>query len=121
MRRVSRLINEFYLPIAISISFTLLVALTPFLYYQLSPNSYLQMMSLRCLTLDLLCGALFFVVKDGSFRRLTPFALVGALFSLLYLVLGSFWILVPCLSLTITSVIMTALVAFSLIEVTYGS
>jgi hypothetical protein len=119
MKKASRLIKEYHLQIAILITFVSLVALTPYLYYSLSPNRYLETMALRCLTLDLLCGALLFFVNMGFFRRLTLFALTGASFSLIYLKSGLFWSLVPCLSLTITTVLMTALVAFSLIEVSF--
>ena len=119
MKKVSALIKEYHLTLALALTFTLLIALTPFLYFKLNPNRYLGMMSLRCLTLNLLCGFVFGFVNGGKFRKLIPFAALGALFSLFYLKSGLFWSLIPCLALTITSVIMTALVAFSLIEVEF--
>jgi len=119
MNRLSRIIKENHFVVALVLLFSLMVALTPFFYFNILPNRYLGMLALRCLVLDSLSAALFLLLEGGRFRRLALVGFFGALTALLYLGVKLFFLLVPCLAATITTVVMVALVAFSLIEVNY--
>ncbi len=119
-RELPQLIEKYRLQIAITLFFTLLIALTPFFYFRVLPNLQLKILSLRCLILNGLSGVLFFTVEKGKFKELLPFPLAGILLSLLYLKTGSSLLLPPCISSTATSVVMVALTAYITIKVRFG-
>ncbi len=118
-RELPQLIEKYILQISISIFFIILIAQAPLLYYSVLPNIQFKILTVRCLTLNLLSAFLFFWFKDGRFRELLPFPILGVLISLLYLKTGKFLLLPFCLSATATSVIDVALVAYLSISVRF--
>jgi len=118
-RELPQLIEKYILQISISLFFITLIAQAPLLYYNILPNVQFKLLSVRCLTLNLLSTFLFFWFKNGKFRELLPFPLLGVLLSLLYLKTGKFLLLPLCLSATATSVIDVSLVAYISITVKF--
>ena len=118
-RELPQLIEKYILQISISLLFITLIAQAPLLYYNILPNVQFKLLSVRCLTLNLLSTFLFFWFKNGKFRELLPFPLLGVLLSLLYLKTGKFLLLPLCLSATATSVIDVSLVAYISITVKF--
>ena len=118
-RELPQLIEKYILQISISLLFITLIAQAPLLYYNILPNVQFKLLSVRCLTLNLLSAFLFFWFKNGKFRELLPFPLLGVLLSLLYLKTGKFLLLPLCLSATATSVIDVSLVAYISITVKF--
>ncbi len=120
-KKLPRLFNRYRFQIALTIFFTVLIALIPFFYLQLFPSSNIQLklMTMRCFGLNFLSGALFFWFEGGKFRELLPFPVAGVILSLIYLKIGNFLLLLFCLPATATSVLMVALIAFTSIKVKF--
>jgi hypothetical protein len=116
--KLSRLIEENLFQISLTIFFSTLAALIPLIYQNTLPNFQLNMLSLRCLILNFLTGlaSWFFYRKDS---KVLTFPIIGIISSAGYLKSGSFWIMPFCISLTITSVSIVALIAFSSIKVKF--
>lgn len=114
------LIERYRLQVGIVLFFIVLAAQVPLFYFNVLPNLQLKLMAVRCLIFDVLSTWLFLYLERGKYKDLLPFPLLGILLSLLYLKLGSFFLLPFCLSATTTSVIMVALAAYLTIKVNYG-
>ncbi len=107
----AKLIKEYYLSVALSLFFGILVLFVPFFYYY-PVNFNFKGLPLRCFLLDLGASLVFYLLDSGRYRSLLLFSLSGLLLSLAYLKANYFYFIPPCLSFTITSVIMVSFLAY---------
>ncbi len=107
----AKLIKEYYLSIALILFFGILVLFVPFFYYY--PVSFdFKGLSLRCFLLDLGASLVFYLLDSGKYKSLLLFSLSGLFLSLAYLKDNYFYFVPPCLSFTITAVIMVSFLAY---------
>lgn len=114
-----QLIENYLLQIGIVLLFSVFVLFVPVLFYRPEFNLRLEILSTRCLFLDAVLSLAFLLYKKGKYYQLLSFSLLGIFSSLFYLWKHSSFMLPFCLSATITSVILSALVLFVSIKVNF--
>ncbi|MEO2082788.1 MAG: hypothetical protein ABGX12_02040 [Desulfurobacteriaceae bacterium] len=97
-----------------------LILFAPVFFKVPEVNLRLEVLSTRCLFLDLLVAGAFFLYKNGIYSYLLPFPVSGFLFSAIYLWKGWGFLLPLCLAGTVSSVMLSSFVLFVSIKVNFG-
>jgi len=116
--KLSKLIEEHLFQISLLTFFVSFSVLVPFSRENALPNFHFGLLNLRCLFINLLTALALKFTSKAEFEILI-FPVAGIVSSLAYLKTGTFWIMIFCVPLTITSITIVALIAFSSIRVKF--
>jgi len=121
MKRLVRLIDEYFLQIAIFTFFLTLVLTLPLSSSGFEAENYpLRILTLRCVILNTLSLIVFSIFGGKKKKSLSFFPLGGLLSSAVFLLLKDKYSLTFTVSFTVTAVISVSLLAFTLIKVKFN-
>ncbi|WP_132525428.1 hypothetical protein [Phorcysia thermohydrogeniphila] len=120
MKKLTKLIDEYLLQITIFIFFLTLTFLLPLSSVSVPENYQLKVLTVRCLVLDILSIVVFAIFGKEKRRFLSLFPAGGVLFSTTYMLFKDKLSLLLLVSFTVTAVISTSLLAFTLIKVRFN-